>query len=142
MDADGRRRQALEPGSRRRAETRPRLRDGLLRLSPVVELGPPAARRQPAHVGPLAVRALELLVRVVAVLVPVLRLLGDPEVDEGAVPELGETHDRPMLTRPCDLVLRLNRPRGRFPAGRRWRPPRPRPDSPGRSPSTARPGRA
>ena len=63
-----------------------------LRVGPVLELARPAARRQPADVRALAVGALELLVRDVAVLVPVLVLLGDAEVDERAVPEVGEAH--------------------------------------------------
>src|SRR6185369_11339385 len=38
------------------------------------------------------VRPLELLVRRVAVLVPVVVLLGDAEVDERATPEVSEAH--------------------------------------------------
>src|SRR5581483_890391 len=66
-------------------------RHGRLRVGPVVVLVA-VAPRQPADVGPVVVGALELLVRDVAVLVPVLVLLGDAEVHERAVPEVGETH--------------------------------------------------
>ena len=69
-----------------------------LGLCPVLELGPPTARREPAHVRALAIRALELLVRDVAVLVPVFVLLGDAEVDEGSVPDVCEAHSGGMLT--------------------------------------------
>src|SRR5207244_5764021 len=65
-----------------------RLRVG---VGPVVEVPPPPGR-EPAYVRPLGVRALELLVREVALLVPLLVLLGDPEVDERAVPDVGEAH--------------------------------------------------
>src|SRR5437763_5254166 len=63
-----------------------------LRVGPVVELlTAPPPRREPAHVGPLCIGALQVLVREIAVLVPLL-LLGDAEVDEGLVPDVGEAH--------------------------------------------------
>src|ERR671912_437323 len=66
-----------------------------LRIGPVVEL--PAVRapagRQPADIRPFRVRPLELLVRDVPVLVPVVFvLLGDAEVNEGSVPDVGKGH--------------------------------------------------
>src|SRR2546421_303736 len=51
-----------------------------------------AARRDPAHVRALRIRPLEVLVGDVAVLVPVLVLLGDAEVDERAVPDVAQPH--------------------------------------------------
>src|SRR5437588_966185 len=60
-------------------------------IGPVVEIAP-AARCEPAHVRPLGVGPLELLVREVALLVPLLVLFGDPEVDEGPVPDVGKAH--------------------------------------------------
>ena len=51
----------------------------------------PAPVRQAAHVRALRICALELFVGDVPVLVPVL-LLGDAEVDEGAVPDVCEGH--------------------------------------------------
>src|SRR4029079_15396324 len=86
-------------GSRRR---QPRRRRGaLLRLGirPVVEiLLPPAARRQAADVRALAVPAGQTPLGEVAILIPLVVLLGDPEVDEGAVPDVCEAHDWRMLT--------------------------------------------
>ena len=55
-------------------------------------------RSEPADVRPLGVGALELLVGEVAVLVPLL-LLGDAEVDEGLVPDVGEAHASGMVLR-------------------------------------------
>src|SRR5215204_212649 len=64
-----------------------------LRIGPVVEVALRAAtRRQPPDVRPLAVAPLELLLGGVAVLVPVLVLLGDSEVDKRAIPDVGKTH--------------------------------------------------
>ena len=63
-----------------------------LGVGPVVEfLAAATPRREPAHVRPVGVGALELLVGEVAVLVPIL-FLGDPEVDEGLAPDVGEAH--------------------------------------------------
>src|SRR4029079_8494766 len=76
---------------RRPQDARPLVRR-LLRIGPVVEvLAAGAAGREPPDVRSLGVRALQLLVREVAVLVPLL-LLGDAEVDEGLVPDVRESH--------------------------------------------------
>ena len=88
--------------------------------------------RQPPHVRALGVDPLELLVGEVAVLVPVL-LLGDAEVDERPVPDVGEGHG---------CAGSLPRARGPSPPARRSLPPRRRPRSPGSFPSTARRARA
>src|SRR5213079_2891830 len=61
-------------------------------VGPIVEFLSPAARRQAADVRTLAIGALELLLGDVAVLVPLVVLLGDPEVDEGAVPDVCKAH--------------------------------------------------
>src|SRR3972149_2838511 len=89
-----------------------------------------AARCEPAHVRALArvVAPLQLLVRGEPVLVPVLFLLGDAEVDEGAIPDVREAHAYPNGTPAPD--------RGR--AGRAVRLPRRRRASPGSRPSRAR----
>src|SRR5439155_19130751 len=111
---------------RRPENARPRVRRRL-GIGPVVELLAPAAPvRQAAHVRTLLVRTLRLLVGDVAVLVPVL-LLGDAEVHEGAVPDVGEGHG-------CADVTPA---RGLRPPGRASRPPARRRRSPGSSPSTA-----
>ena len=71
--------------------------DALAVVRPAVRLAPP---RQPAHVLPGragAVLALELLLRLEAVLVPLL-ILGDAEVDERAVPDVREAHDARMVS--------------------------------------------
>src|SRR5205823_9732596 len=60
-------------------------------VRPVVVLLPVAAW-QPTDVRAVAVRALELLVGDVAILVPVLVFLGDAEVHERAIPEVGKAH--------------------------------------------------
>src|SRR5204862_2792368 len=78
-----------------------------LRIGPVVELAVAPARRQAADVRALGVAALEVLVGDVALLVPVL-LLGDAEVDEGLVPDVGEAHGARNVTRGTGLT-----PRGR-----------------------------
>src|SRR3954471_11559237 len=98
VDARGaRRRQRLDdrpaPLLRRPHHGGARGRDGLGRLGigPVVELPASLPRSEPADVRPLRVGALQLLVREVAVLVPVL-LLGDAEVDESFVPDVAEAH--------------------------------------------------
>ena len=89
-------RDALDPAQPARLggrpeDARPRVRRRL-RIRPVVELLAAAAPvREAAHVRALGVRTLELLVGDVPVLVPVL-LLGDAEVDEGAVPDVCEGH--------------------------------------------------
>ena len=46
---------------------------------------------------PATIRLLEMLVRDVSVLVPLFLLLGDAEVDEGAVPEIREAHRASIL---------------------------------------------
>ena len=76
------------------AEQHGRRRRGLLgiRVGPVVEVALPAPRGQPADVRALAVGALEILLGQVAVLVPVVVLLGDPEVDERPVPNVCKSH--------------------------------------------------
>src|SRR6185312_16646054 len=67
-----------------------RLRDAV-RIGPRVLL---AASRQPAHVRPVPapVVALDLLVADGEIVVPLL-VLGDAEVDERPVPDVGEAHD-------------------------------------------------
>src|SRR5204863_1676346 len=102
-----------------------------LRVGPVVELPVAPPRRQAADVRALGVAALNVLVRDVAVLVPVL-LLGDAEVDEGLVPDVGEAHCGRNVTPGTGLS----------PRGSGWRPLLRRRGSPGSSPSTARGGRA
>src|SRR5438874_7075516 len=97
MDARrARPRQRLDDGSSalgaEDSRARGRARLGRLGIGPVVEVAAVRpARCESAHVRPLGVAALELLVRQVAVLVPVL-LLGDAEVDEGLVPDVPEAH--------------------------------------------------
>src|SRR5436190_10643639 len=66
-------------------------------VGPLLELSLAAPRRQPPNVRALAVAPLELVVRRVAVLVPVL-FLGDSEVDEGAIPDVCKSHGCRMLT--------------------------------------------
>src|SRR5262249_27349929 len=102
-----------------------------LRIGPVVELALAPARCQAAHVRSLRVAALEVLVRDVAVLVPVL-LLGDAEVDEGLVPDVGEAHCGRNVTPGTGLTRR----------GSASRPPPRRPGNPGSCPSRAPAGRA
>src|SRR5438046_79193 len=102
-----------------------------LRIGPVVELAVAPARRQAADVRALGVAALKILVGDVAVLVPVL-LLGDAEVDEGLVPDVGEAHCGRNVTPGT----------GPSPRGSGWPPPRRRPDSPGSCPWRARASRA
>src|SRR3954469_9768149 len=77
----------------RRGALRRRLR-GRLRLGPVVELlAAAAAGLEAAHVRALCIGALELLVRRVAVLIPlVVVLLGDAEVDERSAPDVCKAH--------------------------------------------------
>ena len=62
-----------------------------LRIGPVVEVPLAPPRRESADVRPLGIGPLKLLVGDVAVLVPVV-LLGDAEVDERPVPDIGEAH--------------------------------------------------
>src|SRR6185437_7530316 len=82
-----------------------------------------------ADVRPLGVCTLKLLVGEVPVLVPVL-LLGDAEVDEGLVPDVGEAHLASDVTQPVGKsLLRLEC---------RSRPPRRPRASPDSSPSRAR----
>src|SRR5439155_8369321 len=113
------------------ARARRRLRLG---VRPVVELFTAAAPAQPVDVPLLGIDALQLLVGEVAVLLPLL-FLGDAEVDEGPVPDVGESHIARNVT---EGGGRRWSSRG----GRRSLPPRPRPDSPGSFPSRARAGRA
>src|SRR5207253_5285098 len=68
-----------------------------LGIRPVVELAFAPARCKAAHVRPLGVRTLEILVGDVAFLVPVV-LLGDAEVDERPVPDVGKAHFGGNLT--------------------------------------------
>src|SRR5215216_1669143 len=68
-----------------------------VRVGPVVEVLLPAPRSEPAHVRPLAVGAPQLLLGEVAVLVPVVLLLGDAEVDERSVPNVCKSHGFGML---------------------------------------------
>src|SRR5205814_324362 len=68
-----------------------------LRVGPVVEVVLPAARGQPPDVRALAVRALEVFLGEVAVLIPFVVLFGDPEVDEGAAPDVSKCHGPRML---------------------------------------------
>src|SRR5207245_7396430 len=97
---------------------RPRLH-ALRGLGPVVGIAVALPRREPAHVRPpLLVAPLELLGRGVVV-VPLV-LLGDPEVDERAVPEVSERHSARNPT--------SRRERSRL--GRTSRPPRRRRGSP------------
>src|SRR6185503_3235886 len=64
-----------------------------IRIGPVVEIALAAPRGQPPDVRALAVRALEVLLGQVPVLVPLVLLLGDPEVDERTVPNVCKSHD-------------------------------------------------
>src|SRR5436853_426909 len=82
---------ALTLLSRRPQDARARGRG--LRIGPVVRVLVAAAapRRESTDVRPVRVCTLKLLVGEVAVLVPVL-FLGDAEVDEGLVPDVGEAH--------------------------------------------------
>src|SRR5206468_6401716 len=97
VDANSRARHRLEvcSPSGSMLDDRPSPAVRRLGVGPVVELLAAAARADAPHarVRTLAVRALELLVRGVAVLVPVVVvLLGDAEIDECAVPEIAEAH--------------------------------------------------
>src|SRR5262249_25056572 len=117
-----------------------RLDSHVLRIGPVVVLFP-APPRKPPHVGAIVVRALELLVGDVAVLVPVVVLLGDAEVDERTAPEVSKAHGaRNRISRGGFFPIVTTR--GRCRRGSASRPPRLRPGSPDSSPSTARAGRA
>src|SRR5690606_8008642 len=72
-------------------------------VAPVLELRPAAAARVEApHVGALAlaVPAVELLLGVEGLVVPVLLLLDDAEVDERAIPDVADTHDGEKAYRP------------------------------------------
>jgi len=85
---------AVAPAGRRAAPADgPEVRPGgrLVVGEDVVELVAAAARAQPADVRPVGVGALQLLVGEVAVLVPIV-FLGDPEIDEGLVPDVCEAH--------------------------------------------------
>src|SRR5579884_1392947 len=62
-----------------------------LGIGPVVEVTGASTRRESAHVRPLGIRALHVLVGEVALVVPVL-FLGDAEVDERLVPDIAEAH--------------------------------------------------
>ena len=153
LDARARRRRRVGaagqgPGSGRRGDRLGAARghDGLAvrrcrrcRSSPRT---PALSPRQPAHVRAVAVGPLELLVRRVPVLVPVLVLLGDAEVDERAVPEVGKAHcaSEMVTRRPERSPLRA--PRARSRRARRSRPPRRRRGSPGSCPSRAPAARA
>src|SRR5438128_943613 len=97
-------------------------------IGPVVEFLASAAWRQPADVRALAVRALELLLGDITVLVPLVVLLGDPEVDERAVPDVSKGH----------FQRDSNRGRARSRFGSTWPPLPPRSGSPGSFPSTIR----
>src|SRR5207244_10356589 len=68
-----------------------------LRIGPIVELTLAPAGGEPTHVRALRVRALDVLVGDVALLVPVV-LLGDAEVDERPVPDVGKAHFGGNLT--------------------------------------------
>jgi hypothetical protein len=84
----------LEPPVRRRAHRRG-LRAGV-RVGPVFELVPLAGRPrvQAPDVLPVAVVGpLQLLLGRVGLFVPVLVLLDDAEVDEGAAPDVTKSHD-------------------------------------------------
>src|SRR5437763_11744915 len=103
-----------------------------LGIGPVVEvllLAP--ARRQPTDVRALAVRALDVLLSEVAVLVPFVLLLGDPEVDEGPGPNVGKAH----------IGANVISGTGSSPGAPSWRPRRLPPGNPGSFPSRARGGR-
>src|SRR6476646_8069189 len=89
-------------GRRRRGDLD--LAGGSVGVGPVVVVAS-AAARQPADIRAVVVRPLELLVRGVAVLVPVVVLLGDAEVDEGAAPEVGEAHVGRNGNAPCGRTL-------------------------------------
>src|SRR4029079_10537525 len=86
--------------------------------------------RKAAHVL-LLVSLGELVLRQIAVLVPVL-FLGDAEVDERTGPDVGESHGRADVS----AATGLRRP------AHRSLPPRRRPGNPGSSPSRARAARA
>src|SRR3954447_451425 len=96
----------------------------------VVVVVPRSPGREAAHVR-LLVAVGELVLGDIAVLVPVF-FLGDPEVDEGTGPDVGETHGAADVS----AATGLSRP------GHRSRPPRPPPGSPGSFPSRARAARA
>src|SRR5262249_35548601 len=118
-----------------RAHGRGRLRLGLLGLGPVVEVPAIAARLQAPHVRALGIGALELLVRRVAVLIPVvlLVLLRDAEVDERPAPNVSNSHG-------CGDVSRLSLSRACFRRESAWPLLRRRRRSPARCPSRARAG--
>ena len=61
------------------------------RIGPVVVLGL-AALVEPAHVRTLAVAAIELLLRVERLLVPVFVVFDDAEIDERPIPDLSNSH--------------------------------------------------
>src|SRR4029078_7888992 len=103
MDADRRGGDGLERPAPRPLPDDGRVRRGRVRLGPVLELLPALlARREPAHVRAVAtaVGPLELLLGGVRLLVPVIVLLDDAEVDEGAAPYLSYTHDGGKSWRP------------------------------------------
>src|SRR5205814_6830181 len=104
----------------------------LARVRPVVIVAVTSPGCEPAHVRARAVAALELLLGRVAVdvLVPLV-LLGDPEVDERAVPDVCESHCARDVTSRTGLI----RPESA------WRLLRRRPASPAWCPSRARSGR-
>src|SRR5262249_4861937 len=99
-------------------------------IGPVVELALATSRCESTDVRTLGVRALEILVRDVALFVPVV-LLGDAEVDERPVPDVRKPHRAPNVTPRTGLIRR----------GRTSPPPRRQRDSPCSFPSTARAGR-
>src|SRR5207244_10922451 len=101
---------ALDAAQPRRSRPQHRGRLALrgLRIAPVVRVAAAPGGREPADIRALAVGALQLVVREIALLVPLFVLLGDPEVDERAVPDVGEAHGAWILD-----------PRGANPPSRR-----------------------
>src|SRR5579884_2979618 len=89
----------LGPGSASTTARRPHV--ARLGIRPVVEVTGASTRREPAHVRPLGIRALHVLVGEVALVVPVL-FLGDPEVDERLVPDVSKAHAGLMLSACAD----------------------------------------
>jgi hypothetical protein len=63
-----------------------------VRLRPVLELVARSPRAESADVRPVVVGPLELIFGGERLLVPVLVLLDDAEVDEGAVPDVAKCH--------------------------------------------------